>query len=187
MAAVLDQPKKKRVSVLETQHGSLGFRFSHDEMKQLLELYYFGEGRAWASRLDRLDSQDRTQKVRGIQYDSTAIQHGNPLLAEFTHEQVDWAIRELSLEATARGGGIIVGWLEYCLLIWLKRTSPKLLINRDKPLVRDKDIFKAVVRLSQLLSQARGRFELGEKGAQADPGLTRNQKITALMNKLMGK
>lgn len=132
---------------------ALTFLFSEANMQQLLKAYYYGGSRDWHSYLERLDMQAPGPRYSSGSFDRSQLSDGNPLLRQFTHRQVDWALGELRQFESVRAGKRISGWLEYCLKVSIGKENPKSEANATMPEVRAQDKVKAMLALGQLLSQ----------------------------------
>lgn len=131
------------------------FFFSYDEMKELLASVWFGKRsqEGFASRLDRLDSQDKLQKDKAKPVCPEDRKYGNSLLGRFTHKQVLTALRHMNTDYQEQNPEWYWGWPEYCLKVWVGKINPARKKYQYMPPVEDKDIYDSAVLLGKYLEK----------------------------------
>jgi hypothetical protein len=136
-----------------------GFAFNPEDMEGLLLAFFYGARNGWLSNLHRLDASDRLPGARGIVYDRDTLEYGNPLLRRFTHHQLQVAWTAIEQISTSRAGMGRTGWLAYCLKVLVRKLDETHPDNAEWPEVRQIDIYRGMVALSQQLAGLEGNLD----------------------------
>lgn len=170
--------RRRKFRAAAHQQLPVSFLFAEEDMLQLLKLYYADGGRGWLSQLERQDMQAELPHRSRAVFDKSGLRGGNALLRQFSHQQMDWAIRQLRDFESVRAGKRIQGWLEYCLKVMIEKENPQAEDNTLMPPVRKQDKIRALLALGELLGQLTGHIDKPQET------IRREIKLDSLMEKL---